>query len=139
MEDIIIGIIAAAVLAFGVVMILKFRKKIKTAPLSIEVDNKAELKTKSPADSSEQNALIIQPELLPADFAINETKLVEITDSKVLVQVNNLIPGLAQIGNSVNNAVQTLQTGNLYRAIIPAGAKLADSKAMEGAVRGIYH
>ena len=27
----------------------------------------------------------------------------------------------------------------LYRAIIPAGAKLTDSKAMEGAVHGIYH
>lgn len=27
----------------------------------------------------------------------------------------------------------------LYRAIIPAGAKLTDSKAMEGAVRGFYH
>lgn len=27
----------------------------------------------------------------------------------------------------------------MYRAIIPAGAKLTDSKAMEGAVRGFYH
>lgn len=27
----------------------------------------------------------------------------------------------------------------MYRAIIPVGAKLTDSKAMEGAVRGIYH
>lgn len=27
----------------------------------------------------------------------------------------------------------------LYRDAIPAGAKLTNSKAMEGAVRGIYH
>ena len=42
----------------------------------------------------------------------------------------------------MNNAAQAVKAANgevLYRAIIPAGAKLTDSKAMEGAVRGIYH
>lgn len=138
MEYIIIGIFAAVILTFGVVMILKFRKKSKTAALSIEVDNKAELETEILV-GSEQNDLVIQPELLPADFVIDNAKLVEISDNRVIAQVNNLIPELAQIGNSVNNAVQTLQAGNLYRAIIPAGTKLADSRSMEGAVRGIYH
>ena len=57
-----------------------------------------------------------------------------------LAHVNNLIPGLVQAGNAVNNAMQAVKTANravLYRAIIPAGAKLTDSKAMEGAMRGI--
>lgn len=55
--------------------------------------------------------------------------------------MNNLVPGLAQAGNTANNAVQAVQTNGevLYRAIIPAGAKLMDSRAMENAVRGIYH
>ena len=59
----------------------------------------------------------------------------------VLAHVNNLVPGLAQAVNATNNAAQAVQAANggvLYRAIIPAGAKLTDSKAMEGAVRGFY-
>lgn len=83
------------------------------------------------------NELIIQMEMLPAEAIKDETRLVEITDSKVLAHVNNLVPGLAQAGNAVNNVAQA--NGEvLYRAIIPAGAKLTDSKAMEGAVRGFY-
>lgn len=90
---------------------------------------------------NELQELVIQMEILPAATIPDENKLVEISDSRVLTHVNNLIPGLAQVGNVVNNAVQAAQ-GNgevLYRAIIPVGAKLTDSKAMGGAVRGIYH
>lgn len=49
---------------------------------------------------------------------------------------------VAQAGNAVNNAAQAVKAANgevLYSAIIPVGTKLTDSKAMEGAVRGIYH
>lgn len=80
--------------------------------------------------------------MLPAREIKDESRLVEIADSKVLAHVNNLIPGFAQAGNAVNNAAQVVQDVNsevLYRAIIPAGAKLSNSKAMEGAVRGFYH
>lgn len=60
--------------------------------------------------------------------------MVEITDSKVLARVNNLIPNLAQAGNAVNNAGQAVEAQGevLYRAIIPAGAKLTNSRGMEG-------
>lgn len=88
----------------------------------------------------QENEFVIQMEMLPAE-AVDETKLVEITDSKVLAHVNNLIPGLAQFMNSVNNVAQAVQSTNgevLYRAVIPSSAKLTNSKAMEGAVRGIY-
>ena len=40
--------------------------------------------------------LVIQMEMLPAEAISDESKLVEITDSKVLARVNNLVPGLAQ-------------------------------------------
>lgn len=85
--------------------------------------------------------LTIEMEMLPAEVIKDENALVEITDSKVLAHVNNLVPGLAQAVNATNNAAQAVQVasgGVLYRAIIPAGAKLTDSKAMEGAVRGFY-
>ena len=91
---------------------------------------------------NQKTELIIQMEMLPAEAIDDETKLVEITDSKVLAHVNNLVPGLAQASNAVNNAAQVVQAANgevLYRVVIPAGAKLTNSKAMEGAVRGIYH
>lgn len=84
--------------------------------------------------------LVIQMEMLPAEAIKDESRLVEITDSKVLAHVNNLVPGLAQAGNAVNNTAQAVKAANgevLYRAIIPTGAKLTDSKAMEGAVRDI--
>lgn len=84
--------------------------------------------------------LIIPMEMLPAEEISDESKLVEITDSKVLAHVNNLVPGLAQASVAGLNAVQAAKAGNevLYRAIIPAGAKLTNSRATEGAVRGFY-
>ena len=84
--------------------------------------------------------LVIQMEMLPIEVIADESKLVEITDSKVLARVNNLVPGLAQAGVAGSNAVQAAKAGSevLYRAIIPAGAKLTNSQAMEGAVRGFY-
>lgn len=93
------------------------------------------------AETQQSDELLIQMEMLPVEAVGDESKLVEITDSKVLAHVNNLVPGLAQAGNAVNNAAQAAKVNGevLYRAIIPAGAKLTDSKAMEGAVRGIYH
>ena len=62
--------------------------------------------------------------MLPAEEIPDESRLVEITDSKVLARVNNLVPGLAQAGVAGTNAVQAAKARNevLYRAIIPAGA-----------------
>lgn len=141
MEYAIIGIIIVVVLVAGMVIFLKSKKNV--SGVVNEGVRRIEEKTEVQFVSSEKELqeLAIQMEILPAATIPDENKLVEITDSRVLAHVNNLIPGLAQVGNVVNNAVQAAQ-GNgevLYRAIIPVGAKLTDSKAMEGAVRGIYH
>jgi len=89
----------------------------------------------------EMNQLMIRLEQLPAEAIPDETKLMEITNSKVLARVNNLVPELFQASNAAGNAVQAIQANGqvLYQAIIPAGAKLANSKEMADAVRGIYH
>ena len=138
-----IGIVVAVIIAAGIIIYTKFKKcdSISSNDLvpgtSKAISGKDEL-----AEIHQENELIIQMEMLPAEAIDDETKLVEITDSKVLAHVNNLVPGLAQAGNAVNNAAQAVQAANgevLYRAVIPAGAKLTNSKAMEGAVRGIYH
>ena len=134
-----IGICIVAVIAICVVLILKLKKKDETRTELVE-SHKEETKSEL-LSVEEQNEMFIQMEMLPARAIEDESKLIEITDSKVLAHVNNLLPGLAQAGNAVNNVAQAVQTANgevLYRAIIPAGAKLTNSKAMEGAVRGFY-
>lgn len=139
MKYAIIGICVVAVIAVGVVLYLKNKQSKEEPENTAVVVNKpcgGELQTTEVA-----NDFVIQMELLPAEIIPDKTKLVEITDSKVLAHVNNLVPGLVQAGNAVNNAAQAAKANGevLYRAIIPIGAKLTDSKAMEGAVRGIYH
>ena len=141
MEYIGIGIVIAVAIAAGIIIYTKFNKR-EAIPSGDLVSVSTTSGKDELAEIHQENELIIQMEMLPAEAINDETKLVEITDSKVLAHVNNLIPGLAQAGNAVNNAAQAVQAANgevLYRAVIPAGAKLTNSKAMEGAVRGIYH
>ncbi len=141
MEYVIIWIIVVAI-AVGIILYTKSQKKAMTSEPR-DASNTAMVKQNGAlAERHQTDGLVIQMEMLPAESIGDESRLVEITDSKVLAHVNNLVPGLAQAGNAVNNAVQAVQAANgevLYRAVIPAGAKLTNSKAMEGAVRGIYH
>lgn len=141
MEYVIIGIIIVMVMAVGVVFFLRGKvSKSSTTLDNIELINE---KTDSQINAVDRGLqeFVVQIEMLPAEFVLDEKRLVEITDNKVLAHVNNLVPEFVQVGNVVNNAVQAIQDNEevLYRAIIPAGAKLTDSKALEGAVRGIYH
>lgn len=140
MKYIGIGLCIVTIIAICVMLFLKSRtdKGINVTTLD---SSGGELHLELSEAENVPNELIIQMEMLPADAISNENKMIEITDSKVLAHVNNLIPGLAQVGNTVNNAVQAVR-GNgevLYRAIIPNGARLTNSKAMEGTVRGLYH
>lgn len=137
-----VRILIAVLVTILIVSVVRFLKK-KKSPTVIEdipsdlMISKGELAEVCP----EHTDVIFQMEMLPAETFREEASMVEITDSKVLAQIDNLIPGLAQAGNAANNAVQAAAANGevLYRAIIPAGARLADSKAMESAVRGIYH
>lgn len=144
MEYVVVGICIVAVVA--IVALLTYRGKRVSSPEDEDKSDKDSgmiiTKQISELSQSDQklNELAIQMEMLPAEAIPDESRLVEITDSKVLARVNNLVPGLAQAGVAGTNAVQAAKAGNevLYRAIIPAGAKLTNSQAMEGAVRGFY-
>ena len=83
--------------------------------------------------------LDIQIEMLTAESIEDETGLVEITDSRILAQVSNFLTGLFQTGNSINNVAKIIINGPVYKPIIPEGAKLAKSKDVEGAFRGMFH
>ena len=139
MEYVIIGACIVVAIAGGIVLYVKNKRtKNELGNTAVVVSKTSRSKLQA---SEVANDPVIQIGILPADAISDETKLVEITDSKVLAHINNLVPGLAQAGNAANNATQAVKANGevLYRAIIPAGAKLTDSKAMEGAVRGFYH
>lgn len=91
----------------------------------------------------QQAELAISFENLPALTEVEEASLVEIRDQKLLARIDNAVPGTLQAVANAGTANRYQQAvkdaGQLYQAIIPQGAVLADSKAMEGAVRGIYH
>ena len=140
MDYIGVIILVTIVIVICTLSLLKFRRS--QCGIFSTRDNPNEEKSKLELTRGNiQNELVIQMEMLPTDEIIEENKLVEITNSKVLAHVNNLVPGLAQVGNVAHNAAQAAQANGevLYRAIIPVGTKLADSKAMENAFRGIYH
>ena len=137
----IIGVCIIAAAIAGVYFYQKRRNPTQEASFpSEEVTDLVAADTDLAPVSDEEQGLVIQMEMIPPEEIPDESRLVEITDSKVLAHVDSLLPGLAQAGNAVNNAAQAVQENGevLYRAIIPAGAKLTNSKAMEGAVRGFY-
>lgn len=130
--------IAVVVILAAVAYMLfkKNRKKNNDAALTVS-DNPGEKETSLASIPETENEMVIKLEMLPSLTEIEENSLVEVTDSKVLARIDQVVPGLAQSGTAAATAVQA--NGQvLYQAIIPAGAKLTNSKAMEGAVRGFY-
>ena len=111
MEYIGIGIVIAVIIAAGIIIYTKFNKR-EAIPSGDLVSVSTTSGKDELAEIHQENELIIQMEMLPAEAIDDETKLVEITDSKVLAHVNNLVPGLAQAGNAVNNAAQAVQAAN---------------------------
>lgn len=143
-EYVVVGRCIVAVVMIAAFLINRLKKtNIPKDENSSDLNNSAMIvKKTSKLSQPDQklDELVIQMEMLPVEAISDDSKLVEITDSKILGRVNNLFSGLVQASIAGSNAVQTAKAGSevLYRAIIPAGAKLTNSKAMEGAVRGLY-
>ncbi len=140
MEYAILAIIVLAVMATSLIVFYRLKKKSLRIPNAGTQESFYKTGTQIAPTDSNLHELDIQLEMLPVEAFQNKNELVEIRDKNILARVNNLIPGLAQVGSAANNAMQAIQ-GNkevLYRAVLPAGEKLAKSKAMPGAVRGIY-
>lgn len=140
-------VIETCILALAVIVILLICKSLRLGVSdgknkSAQDNGVAIAKyTGKPSQQDEKlDQIVIQMEALPAE-AIDEDKLVEITDNKVLAQVSSLVPGLLQAGNAASNARRAVGLGKevLYRAILPSDAELAKSRTMENAFRGIFH
>ena len=139
MEYIGIGICVIAMVTICI-FIIQRKKNNHEENLSADVKTRAEERATTVSNDAPVE-LVIKMELLPAEVIKDESALVEITDRKVLAHVNNLVPELAQAGNATNNVAQAIQANDevLYRAILPAGAKLSNSRTLEGAVKEMYH
>ena len=88
--------------------------------------------------NSSNNRIVVKVEELPLETIENCKSMFEITDNKILGHIDNLVPGLIQVGTATNNAIQA-NSSVVYQAIIPAGATLTKSNSMNNAVRGMYH
>lgn len=138
MEYAVIGIIGAAIIAVGVIFFIKMRKKPANKSQDSTQLLPQEKKSELVSSNESLNELVIQMEKLPVEKIPAQNKLVEIKDNKVLAHVNNLIPEIAQVRTSAHSAAKAVEKSGevLYRAIIPTGAKLVDSRDMAGAFRG---
>ena len=141
MEYMVIGICIITIVAIGARVLFKRKSKAATISTISALSKVDEELSPSSQEGETAQDLAIQVEMLPVEAINGESRLIEIINSDVLARVNNLIPNLIQAGNIVNNAAQAtrVQEEVVYRAIIPAGAKLANSREMDGAARGIFH
>ncbi len=140
MELYIIATIFILVVA-GIVAFVIIRNK--DANITYEDGEKAlSVKRKNALESYKKHELAITFDDLMALTEQEELQLVEVKDNQLLAKIDNAIPGTLQaVANTrAVHAYQeaTKSAGQLYQAIIPKGAVLDKSRAMEGAVRGSY-
>ena len=133
-------IIAAVAVIIIIIIVAIMKNKKDNSKLTIYGGEESSRSANLVVSRTKKDHPLIQIEMLPAEIILDENKLIEIKDNKVLEHVNNLVPELAQTGNAISNAVNAAQSNGevLYRAIIPAGAKLTNSQSMKGAFRGFY-
>lgn len=145
MEPYIVIIIGVIVVAAITAMVIIRRKTQKNNELYTEENGSSQLAVSSKKALAQipPGELVVRFEDLPALTETEEAALVEIKDQKLLARIDNAVPGTLQAvanAGAVNQYQQAVKNaGQLYQAIIPQGAVLSDSRAMQGAVRGIYH
>ena len=139
--------IVAAILALAVVILFfLLHRKMAVAKNDAETTS-ANTEILYPVKENmfpvQQDEIAIAFNYLDALSETEEAALVEIKDQKVLAKIDSAIPGTFQAIANAGAAHQYQEglkkAGQLYQAIIPKDAVLANSSAMEDAKRGIYH
>lgn len=89
--------------------------------------------------TEEKQEPLIKVEQLPIKF-LSEANLVEIEDKKILGYIGHLIPNFLNLANNGYNLKNAFaENGKVfYKAVIPAGEKLAKAKGNNGTFRGFY-
>lgn len=125
------------ILIFALVFVLGFMilKKLKNKPVGV-ISPKHETNNEIAITSNSTNELLVQFNMLSEIRDVDESRMVEITDSELLGHVNNLLPETIKTATSIGNAVHG-STNTLYEVILPAGKQLTKSRKTEGAYRGM--
>lgn len=148
-------IVGAALMAWGVIPLLKARQSPDSneRPITTPVEVRHSQVVQEPmpqVGATESRMRQVVFEEVPALSPAEEAALVELDNPQVIAQIDAVIPLAAQLAmdavaskafdaatSAFNQSVKS--NGKVYQAIIPAGAELANSSAMEGAKRGIFH
>ena len=140
MELFLIVICIVAVVAIGAFIVVKKGEK-ETSSGTVE-STALSTRRKNYLSKQGSHEMTVIFDNLPALTETEETRLVEVKDEKLLARIDSAVPGTLQaIANTravkeYSEAVKA--AGQLYQAIIPKGAVLDKSRAMEGAFRGSY-
>ncbi len=135
MEYFLIGIIT--ILIAALIFVVQ-KKRTETTSSRDEGDNETGLVEIDLLEKDLfQRSNIVKVEQLPLTQFIDDKSLFEIKDKKVVARISETIPTAAdKIAKTMDN--RALDKVELYRAVIPSGATLVDSKQMKGAARGFY-
>lgn len=142
MEKYIIAAFVLLTVAAVVLLWIYSKKRIRPEKIKEKFPDIMPLKDSEMALASDRRLSLCFNEL-SALSEEDEMRIAEIKDKNLLAQIDNVIPRAVQaVANAA--AVNDYQNkanavGVLYQAIIPKGAVLAESRAMDGAVRGIFH
>lgn len=87
---------------------------------------------------NKKDQIAVQINELPSAIEMNELVLEEIKDENVISRVTSAVPEIAKIiaNTNITKAGKSLANTGIYQALLPSGAKLANSKEVSGAVRG---
>lgn len=118
----------------GLFNFFRKRKKQEEIPEIVPTVEEA-----APAISkNEEEGLTVLLEQLPTTYGLENSNLVEITDSHVLARIDSLIPSAVTTATSVGNIIKGVKSKSetFYRVVLKKGGTLVDSQNTAGAKRG---
>lgn len=132
--EIIIPLICLLIIGFVIIFVITRKQKKSDSNALTVIENET--------IATDTQDLIVKFEELSLATKIDETQLVEIKDSALVQRFVDLVPNANQVLNNLKTGKrikETVETGKkLYKAIIPKGAVLDNSKNMKGAVRATF-
>lgn len=140
MDYFLIIILTIIIVALIAALVIKSRRKVNSKSKDVlDTVNSSPITSEAlEVESVQESGITIPIERLPVTTEIDEKSLFEITDCTVIARISETIPAAAETAaKTITN--KALKNVELYKAVIPNGATLAESKQMEGAVRGIFH
>ncbi|SEW20519.1 topoisomerase IV [[Clostridium] fimetarium] len=135
--DILLVVILIIIVTLIVVLVIHSGRKVIYNSNDVLSAEKTNSTTFEAVEVVQGGGIGISIERLPATTKIEEKSLFEITDHTVIARISEIIPAAAEtVAKTLTN--KALKNVELYKVVIPSGVTLAESKQMEGAVRGFY-